>query len=273
MLELLSQDPHRLHPARCSKSASATPPSGSSGRAPVRAATASASARDRRRPHRPRPPRRRVPSSAQGVEHRCEHRVGIVWLGGNRTRARPVKCVVPLGDQLDLVLLHAAEAREELGRDLRPVLGVDDRRRGRDAGHLVRDPYRRTHEATNEARDLRAGRARVRVGLVEDDERQRGAGEQLEVLLAREQQLELVCVRDQDPRLALADLLLARALLERDDVVIVRCACAVAAKRASRPSPSRGVATSLPDGRRGVDPTYMPYVMPVPARSGRNRSR
>ena len=121
MLKLLGQDPNWLHRERGARRAPRRcRPRGSSGRVAGQSGDRIGQRRrDRRRPHRPRPPRRRVTARAERIEHRCEHRVGIVRLGGNRTCARPVKLGVALGDELDLLLLHAAEARQELGRDLR----------------------------------------------------------------------------------------------------------------------------------------------------------
>ena len=57
-------------------------------------------------------------------------------------------------------------------------------------------------QAADQARRLGALRAGERVRLVEDEEVEPGVGEELDVPLARQQQLELLDVGEQDPRLA-----------------------------------------------------------------------
>src|SRR5262249_52935933 len=76
----------------------------------------------------------------------------------------------------------------------------------------------------NKACDLCSSRTGIRVCLVENDEPQRSTGKELKVLLTRQEQLELVCIGNQDPRLALADLLLPPTLLRRNNVFIIRAA-------------------------------------------------
>ena len=95
----------------------------------------------------------------------------------------------------------AEESRCELAGRIR-ILAIDNRRGCRDADRIPSFAAAERPETTDQTRRLGALRARERVRLVEDEEVEPSVREQLDVPLARQQQLELFHVGEQDPRLA-----------------------------------------------------------------------
>ena len=139
----------------------------------------------------------------------------------DRSRRRPDLSLVVFPDRLHLFGRDAEEPRCEVLRGLR-VLSVNDGGRGGDACRtdsarlgpippglgLVRLSTRidiaaaERAKAPDEAGRLRAQRAGERVCLIEHQEGEPCTGEQLDVLLAGEKQLELLDVGEQDAWLA-----------------------------------------------------------------------
>ena len=176
--------------------------------------------------------------------------------GGSRrgeSRRRPDIGLVVLPDRRDRVGRHAEETRREVAPRLRVVV-IDDGRRGRDARRTGRVGPTERAETSNETGRLRPQRARERMRFVEHQEIEPGAGEQLDVLLPRQQQLELLDVGEQNPRLppgAAHDV--ARAdLFGRID----RLAAAVS------PRPFQSAFVVGPRRTRGqLDPGYSRFVL------------
>jgi len=83
-------------------------------------------------------------------------------------------------DELDLFLAHPAEAGQELGANLATARGIDDRRGRCDAHDLVCRLAGERSQTSDQARDLGAGRTRIRVRLVKDDKAEGRSSEELE---------------------------------------------------------------------------------------------
>ena len=150
--------------------------------------------------------------------------------GGRRrgeSRLPPDLGFVVLPDRRHRVRRHAEETRREVSPGLRIVV-IDDGRRGRDARRPGRVGPAERAKPPDEAGRLGSQRSAERMRFVEHQEIEPRPGEELDVLLPRQQQLELLDVGEQDARLppggphdfARADLLgrldrLAAALVPR----------------------------------------------------------
>ena len=135
--------------------------------------------------------------------HRALENRGRVFPGGRRSES-------PLGPDLGLVVLpdrrhrvarYAEETRREVASGLRVVV-IDDGRRGRDARRAGRVGPAERAKPPDEAGRFRPQRAGERMRFVEHEEVEPGAGKELDVLLPRQQQLELLDVGEQNARLS-----------------------------------------------------------------------
>ena len=119
---------------------------------------------------------------------------------GRNPRRCPYFRLVVLADRPHRGGGDAEEARRERARGRRfPV--IDDGRRGGDAGGVIRLGGAERAQAPDQAGGLRAKRAGEGMRFVEHQEVEPRRGEQLDVLLAGEQQLQLLHVGEQHPRL------------------------------------------------------------------------
>ena len=117
-----------------------------------------------------------------------DHRGVLPRRRGRNPRRGPYLRLVVLADRLHRGGGNAEEARRERARGRRfPV--IDDGRRGGDAGGAFRAGAAERAQAPDQAGGLRAQRAGEGVRFVEHQEVQPRRGEQLDVLLAGEQQL------------------------------------------------------------------------------------
>ena len=135
--------------------------------------------------------------------HRAVEKRGCVFPGGRRGES-------PLGPDLGLVVLpdrrhrvarHAEETRREVAPRLRIVV-IHDGCRGRDARRASRVGPAERAKAPDEAGRFRPQRAGERMRFVEHEEIEPRAREELDVLLPRQQQLELLDVGEENPRLS-----------------------------------------------------------------------
>ena len=119
---------------------------------------------------------------------------------GREAGCRPHLLLVVFSDRLHRVGGHSEEPSRERARRLRALV-IDDGRRSRDAGRSIRGCPTEHSQPPDQAGGLRAERTGEGVGLVEHQEVQPRIGEELDVLLPRQQQLELLDVGEQDARL------------------------------------------------------------------------
>ncbi len=189
-----------------------------------------------------------------GEHHAVENRGGV-FLGRWRDESTPGPDLglVVLPDRRHRVGPHAEETRREVASRLRVVV-IDDGRRGRDARRAGRVRPAERAKPPDEAGRLRPQRAGERVRFVEHHEIEPGAGEELDVLLPRQQQLELLDVGEENPRLSSRGAHdLARAgLLGRTD----RLAAAVAPRLSQA-----GVEVGSRRPRGQPDPGYPRFVL------------
>ncbi len=189
-----------------------------------------------------------------GEHHAVENRGGVFpgrWR--DESTPGPDLGLVVLPDRRHRVGPDAEETRGEVAPRLRIVV-IDDGRRGRDARRAAWIGPAERAKTPDEAGRLRPQRAGERMRFVEHQEIEPRAGEELDVLLPRQQQLELLDVGEENLRLSSRGAHdLARAdLLGRTD----RLAAAVA-PRLSQP----GLVVGPRRPRGQPDPGYPRFVL------------